>query len=192
MEALILILLPIVFIILGLVIAAVSLIQRQKVMASQRWPTTSAQLTRIELDEQAGQDGDAQEVLVSYTYRAGSGLHEGHTLAFGYSSSTSPDYHRRIYTLLKGKKIIRIHYNPQAPHESVISVQAGNGILVGLVVGGFFCLFGLGFLMGALGILPVALIMGLLAVILLSTVGFCVYWIGLRKGDPLINDLKTH
>lgn len=192
MEALILILLPILFMILGLAIGVVSLIQRQKVRAAQRWPTTSAHLTRIELDEHAGQDGDAQEVLVSYTYRVGGGLHEGHTLAFGYDSTTSPEYHRRIYTLLKGKQTIRIHYNPQAPHESVISVQAGSGILVGLALAGFFCLFGLGFLMGALGILPVALVIGLLAVILLGTLGFCVSWIGLRKGDPLINDLKRH
>ncbi len=190
MEGLILTLIPLLLIVLGIAIGIFSLIQRQKVAAAQRWPTAIAQLTQIELDEYAGQDGDAQEVRVSYTYRAGNGLHQGHTLAFGYDSSTSPDYHRHIYTLLQGKKTIRIHYNPRSPQESVISAQAGNGILVGLVIGALFCLFGLGFLMAVLEILPVALMMGVLAVIFLGTVGFCLYWIGLRQGDPLINDLK--
>ncbi len=189
MEGLIKLLIPVLLILVGVALMVVSFVQRQKVMQAQRWPTTSARVTRLELDEHAGQDGDAQEVLITYRYQVGGSSYEGNKLAFGYDSTTSPDYHRRIYDLLKNQPMIQIYYNPSSPQESVISPHAGSGVLVGLAVGIFFNVFGLGFLLS--GLVPIGVAMGIMAVTLIGVGIFSVYWIGVRKNDPLLSDLAA-
>ncbi|NJK62839.1 MAG: DUF3592 domain-containing protein [Synechococcaceae cyanobacterium SM2_3_1] len=189
MEELIKLLIPILLILVGVAAIGVSFVQWQKVMQAQRWPTTSARISRLELDEHAGQDGDAQEVLITYRYQVAGSSYEGNKLAFGYDSTTSPDYHRRIYDLLKNKQMIQIYYNSRSPQESVISPHAGSGVLIGLAVGIFFNVFGLGFLV--MGILPIVLAMGIMAATLILVGVFSVYWIGVRKNDPLLADLAA-
>jgi hypothetical protein len=189
MEELIKILIPSLLILLGIACFVASFVQRQKVIQAQQWPTTTARVSRLELDEHAGQDGDAQEVLINYRYQVGGSTYEGRRLAFGYDSTTSPDYHLRIYELLKNKPMIRIYYNPRTPQESVISPHAGSGVLIGFAVGIFFTVFGLGFLL--MGIVPILLAMGIMAVTLIGVGIFSVYWIGVRKNDPLLADLAA-
>lgn len=190
MEVLVFTLIPALFILLGIAAIVTSFREHQKVLQAQRWLTTTAELTRIELDEHAGQDGDAQEVLLDYTYNVRGIPYQGHTLAFGYGSTSSPDYHRQIYELLKNRTRIRIFYNPRSPGESVISPQAGTGVLVGLAVGVFFLVFGFGFILLWRGVLPIVS-MAIMATTLIGVMALSVYWIGLRKNDPLLNDLAN-
>lgn len=183
---------PCVFLGIGLVLILYSLHLRNKAMLAKRWPIAKAQLTDIELDECAGQDGDGQEVLVRYTYQVRGKSYEGQTISFGYGSTSSSDYHRRIYDLLKDRQTLRIYYNPRNPHESVISPQAGNQVSVGIAMGLIFTLWSLGMFILALFHPSPFLVTATVVLMVVAFFGgfiFISYPVDLRKGDPLIRSL---
>ncbi|MBU0550601.1 DUF3592 domain-containing protein [Myxococcota bacterium] len=191
MEAFIKVLIPVVLIALGVFMSIHSLRQRRKALQARSWPRSKAQVIEIKLNEHAGNDGDAQEVQLRYRYQVHDRVYEGHQIAFGYGSSTSPEYHSKIYNILRKYTELNVLYNPESPGEAVVSPYYGSGVLLGMIIGQFFVLFGLAFLLLLRSIFPMSLLFIFMVVDLLGTIFISLRFVGLRQNDPLIKDLKA-
>lgn len=115
---------------LGIWLIVTSRKQRQKLEASQSWPTAIAQITLAEVRERSDydSDGDLRRYYyphVEYTYQVAGITYQGNKLTFGaqrgYSSPKKANQEIARYPL--GAQV-KAYYNPENPQEAVLEQRA--------------------------------------------------------------------
>lgn len=115
---------------LGLWLVLASRKQRQKVAASQNWPSVLAQITHAQVREDSSLDeeGDIQRSYyphVQYSYQVAGVTYQGDRITFGarrgYSSPQKANKEIAPYPV--GAQV-RAYYNPENPKEAVLQQRA--------------------------------------------------------------------
>ena len=175
-------------IIIGLVALIHAHRLRARANAAVGWPTVKATVTDLHYYDDVNDspaDPDAQEVRITYEYRVRAKVHRGSTISFGYSASSNPDYHQRIYAILSRMPTLMVHHNPDDPAESVISPVGGSGPTVLSAIGAVFLTFGIGF---GLNILIDSTALAATVIILMVLVFLAAFWTAWTSLSPKSDD----
>ena len=153
MSILIPILIFSIFILIGFFIYNLSSSEKNKWRDSKRWLKTRAIPHSVEMKVKT--DSDLQSVYsvdLLYSYTFDSIVYKNNKICFGYSPSSSYNFHFKIYSKVKSAREFEIWINPVAPNEAVVvkDIASTNNfvanfglvfILVGLAMMTVFILF---------------------------------------------------
>lgn len=135
-----------VFYLVGFGLLGASLWNAWRSTRAGSWPTTSAKINSVELDESTDSDGgDTYQVKVQYTYEVLGKAYEGSRLAFGYTGSSGRDAHWEIYQRLRNAEGVNVRYNPGDPSVSCLSYGIHRSIQLGLAFSATWLAFVFGF-----------------------------------------------
>ncbi len=94
----------------------------KRAMDAENWPTTFAQVKRVELKEETDSENSrTYAVEVEYTYQVGGHTYNGNTLNDGYSGSSGYEQHRKLFEKIRSAKTLEVRFNPEKPQESSIA-----------------------------------------------------------------------
>jgi hypothetical protein len=165
---------------------------RARANAAVGWPAVKATVIDLHYYDDVndgGADPDAQEVRITYEYRVRGKVHRGSTISFGYSASSNPDYHQRIYAILSRTPTLMVHHNPDDPAESVISPVGGSAPTILSALGTVFLTFGIGF---GLMLLIDSTALAAVVMILMVLVFLAAFWRVWTTLTPKLDDALIH
>ena len=118
---------------------------RQKVKASQAWPSTPGLVTGSGVEQSSGSEGDnVYRALVTYSYQVGGQQYQNNRRVFGDTVSSS-NYGAAARTAARfvASSSVPVYYNPANPQDAVLERTSGvAGLMFGL--GALFLLLGCG------------------------------------------------
>jgi Protein of unknown function (DUF3592) len=112
----------------------------RRAYATRSWPKVVGEIKSCSLKSYVGghKKPRTYEVVVAYTYKVGEVVHNGSTIALGYSRSNSYASHEMILKHLQTAKSVFVKYSPLDPNISVLSSHTPRSIKMFL---GFVILF---------------------------------------------------
>ncbi|MEZ5919755.1 MAG: DUF3592 domain-containing protein [Parvularculaceae bacterium] len=108
------------------------------------WPTTPGTITFSDFVISSGDDSDTYRAKVKYTYDANGRSLVGEKIAFGYSGSSSENFHRDIHKALPVNTQVAVRYNPSRPEQAVLSFGVNQSIKFLIIFGAIWTMFTLG------------------------------------------------
>ncbi|WP_394561815.1 DUF3592 domain-containing protein [Aquipseudomonas alcaligenes] len=118
----------------------------KKSIDAEDWPTTYAEVQRVELTEDSDSDGTTYKVEVEYSYQVGGQAYSGNIISSGYSGSSGQEPHLQVYEKIKSAKVVEIRYNPKVPEESAIAYGVTRSNLIHMAFAVTWSLFVAGFI----------------------------------------------
>jgi hypothetical protein len=134
-----------IFVFIGIALIFYALKARQNLQTSQKWARTPAEILKLDYLEDLDDDGHGvRSVNILYQYNVQGKNYQNSKISFGYIGTDAPEYHQRIYNILKTKNIINIYYDPRNPQNSTISRSLGIGPSIMIPMGLIFIVVGCG------------------------------------------------
>lgn len=140
--------LPVVFIFIGLGSLVHGLRRRRKARATRRWPTATAVVDDISLDTRF--DGDSATtyaVAVKYHFDVRGKTIHGTRLAYDYFPSSDRDWQKALAEKLRGAETVKVRYSPFHPDDCVLMTNHSKASLFVCAGGLLFTAFGTFFLL---------------------------------------------
>ena len=112
---------------------------------AEHWPT--AQGTIISSDFEVSTDDEGSTTYrtkLTYDYNANGRMVTGEKIAFGYSGSSSENFHRDIYSALPISSQVAVRYDPADPERAVLSFGTNQSIKFLMIFGAVWTMFTLG------------------------------------------------
>ncbi|MBI1248810.1 DUF3592 domain-containing protein [bacterium] len=103
--------------------------------ASNDWPTVDGKVVECTLDEFVRETRTNWECKVRYTYEVGGKQYQGDRIAFGYQSTNGKEMHAAIEDKLSQANQVEVHYDPDNPSRSSLSVGIHKATWVPLLGG---------------------------------------------------------
>ncbi|MTF39875.1 DUF3592 domain-containing protein [Cyanobacterium aponinum UTEX 3221] len=188
-----------IFILVGLGIILWGFSQQEVLVRSQKWPQTRAKITQLAFEDLSDVDGQSYVTTITYSYTVKGNSYQNSNIGFGYCASSGKEYHQRIYQVLAAKSFVNIYYDPRHPYKSVISKSPGKGIYISKLVGIFFVIWGLGFLilfifsLSDFQFIGYIIRLGVISIMLITFVTVfisCWRFVDTKKIDQLTKDIR--
>ena len=129
-----------IFVLLGLGLIAIGLRSIYFRLASKSWPTVIGRIMASEMGRHSDKHGTVYTADIQYDYTVNEKLYSGNLISFGHADTSNSDDARSDLNEYPVNKEVKIYYDPDNPHRSVLQPGVGNG---GFVV----ILFGFGFML---------------------------------------------
>ncbi len=112
---------------------------------AERWPTVQGRIVSSDFATSTDSDGDTTyRTKLSYTYNVLGRELTGEKIAFGYSGSSSQNFHREIYDALPVNSQVAVRYDPANPERAVLSFGINQSIIFLIIFGTVWTFFTLG------------------------------------------------
>jgi len=112
---------------------------------AETWPTTPGRIVSSDLNASTDSDGDTTyRTELTYAYNVMGRELTGEKIAFGYSGSSSRNFHSEIYDALPANTQIAVRYNPADPERAVLSFGMNQSIIFLIIFGVVWTFFTLG------------------------------------------------
>ena len=111
---------------------------------AEHWPTTTGKVVSSDFDIDYDSDGDTYRARVRYEYDAGGRVITGDKIAFGYSGSSSEQFHRDIHAALPVNAQVAVRYDPSKPERAVLSFGVNQSIKFLILFGAVWTMFTFG------------------------------------------------
>ncbi len=137
---------PGLFIVIGLIVLGVGVVNLERSFRCGSWPTVEGVIELADMQSQTGgENGTTYSADISYGYQVAGKHYTGQRVAFG-SMPASASYAQRILDRFPVGKKVRVYYSPGDPSLAVLEpgIHGGTGVWFG--VGMVFILFGVVFL----------------------------------------------
>lgn len=133
------------FLAIGVGILGYGLHSLQMSKQAEGWPTVPGRIVSSEFTTNTDSDGDTTyRTKVRYSYSAMGREITGDKIAFGYSGSSSRNFHHDIYEALPPNSQVAVRFNPSKPEQAVLSFGANQSIVFLLIFGTVWTFFTLG------------------------------------------------
>ncbi len=141
------------FLVLGIGLIVISIVNRQRAKRAQNWPVVPATILNSEVRKRQQYDSDSTsgrttyEPVVNYQYSVMGSLYNGSRVSFG-DKKTSRKKAEEIVARYPAGTEVNAHYNPDKVEDSVLETAASGSIsnlifgilLIVLAVAVFFLL----------------------------------------------------
>jgi len=111
---------------------------------AEHWPTVSGAITSSDFVVSHGDDSTTYRAKVQYTYNVLGREIVGEKIAFGYSGSSSENFHRDIYNALPVNTQVAVRYDPNKPDRAVLSFGVNQSIKFLMIFGAVWTMFTVG------------------------------------------------
>jgi len=111
---------------------------------AEHWPTVSGKVTSSDFTVSHDDDSTTYRTKLTYKYNVLGRELTGKKIAFGYSGSSSENFHRDIYNALPVNTQVAVRYNPSNPERAVLSFGANQSIKFLMIFGAVWTMFTLG------------------------------------------------
>ena len=111
---------------------------------AEHWPTVSGAVTSSDFVVSHDDDGTSYRTKLSYQYNVMGRALTGEKIAFGYSGSSSENFHRDIFNALPVNAEVAVRYDPNNPERAVLSFGINQSIKFLMIFGAVWTIFTLG------------------------------------------------
>lgn len=133
------------FLAIGLAILGFGLRSLHLTRQAEHWPTVQGTVISSDFDSNTDSDGDTTyRAEITYAYNVLGRDYAGEKIAFGYSGSSSYNFHHDIYDALPDGAEVAVRYDPQRPERAVLSFGLNQSIMFLLIFGAVWTVFTLG------------------------------------------------
>jgi Protein of unknown function (DUF3592) len=112
---------------------------------AEHWPTVPGTIVASDFKTSTDSEGSTTYLTeVKYAYAPVAAEIIGKKIAFGYSGSSSKNFHRDIYNALPAGAQIAVRYDPANPERAVLSFGVNQSIKFLMIFGAVWTMFTLG------------------------------------------------
>ncbi|MEO1135272.1 MAG: DUF3592 domain-containing protein [Pseudomonadota bacterium] len=113
---------------------------------AESWPTVQGEVTHSDFVVSSDSDGTTYRTKITYAYSILGRELTSERIAFGYSGSSSQQFHRDIYSALPVGAQVAVRHDPSNPERAALSFGVNQSIKFLLIFGAVWTMFTLGML----------------------------------------------
>lgn len=141
---------PAIFILVGLGLFALAIVQQRKANATKAWPTANGVVLSSRLESHYSHDSDGGSSItyspeVEYSYTVDGVMHIAHQLAVGKANYDHFVASRKLAPYPQGTEVT-VHYDPTNPNNAVLETKSAGGVIL-LTIGFIFTGLGMAVLL---------------------------------------------